>query len=155
MKLLTDKEIRLRNEIAERRFEIARIRSLRKWTCKKCGCREVIKNLYLVMDYYYVSPYSCTGGDYWKQNDELKVICPECGIMSRYYGDTNQMYRLVKEYSNSFGGLIDEYSDSRARVSGFKLIRKLPAEIGPAYDKLHQYLKKDTTVDIRIEWFNA
>lgn len=154
MKLLTDKELRLREQIRELYAEINRIRGMRKWTCKKCGRREVIKNLYLVKDNYYVSPYSCTGGDYWRESDELKIICPQCGIMSRYYGDTNNLYKLVKEYRNNFGGLIEEYSDN-PRLSGFKLIVKLPDDIGPGYGDLNKQLKQDESVKLYIDWFNA
>ncbi len=49
-----------------------------------CGKKFQIHTLVYIQTHNYVSPYGCTGGDYWKQG-EGQFECPECGARNRLY----------------------------------------------------------------------
>jgi len=46
-----------------------------------CGKMHAIKNLDLIVTHFYISPYSCSGGDYWKEG-EWNFGGP-CGVRNR------------------------------------------------------------------------
>jgi len=70
---------------------------------KGCGKKSQIKNLTFIQTHYYVRPYSCDGGDYWKA-EEGQFDCPKCGHRNRLY-DRPEITEL-KQY---FGKIHDEY----------------------------------------------
>lgn len=43
-----------------------------------CGKPFRIGEATAIQTQWYVEPYSCTGGDYWK-NGEVRLECPHCG----------------------------------------------------------------------------
>ena len=49
-----------------------------------CGATHSISTLDYIQTYYYVSPYGCSGGDYYKPS-EGQFICPTCGRRNRLY----------------------------------------------------------------------
>ena len=49
-----------------------------------CGARHQVGFLVYIQAHWYVSPYGCTGGDYWN-NGEGKWDCPDCGRRNRLY----------------------------------------------------------------------
>ncbi len=51
---------------------------------KGCGKKSRIGNLVYIQTHYYVSPYSCSGGDYWNEG-EGQFDCPKCGHRNRMY----------------------------------------------------------------------
>lgn len=53
--------------------------------CGGCSKRIKLKDLKVLEVYHYVSPYSCSGGDYWKFSEEYISECPHCGSEGRAY----------------------------------------------------------------------
>ncbi len=49
-----------------------------------CGKCTQIGKLTYIQTYWYVEPYSCTGGDYWRQG-EGQFECTKCGYLNRLY----------------------------------------------------------------------
>lgn len=47
-----------------------------------CGREFPVGELTYIQTQFYVKPYSCTGGDYWK-NGEGRFKCPACGRINR------------------------------------------------------------------------
>lgn len=47
-----------------------------------CGAEFPVGDLTYIQTQFYVKPYSCTGGDYWK-NGEGQFKCPACGRINR------------------------------------------------------------------------
>lgn len=54
--------------------ESKRNKILKCYSCKK---GKKVKNLTFVQTHFYVSPYSCTGGDYWNPGP-VGFTCPIC-----------------------------------------------------------------------------
>lgn len=48
--------------------------------CKHCHKRSRLGRWGFIQTHWYESPYSCSGGDVWYQNetDECHIVCPEC-----------------------------------------------------------------------------
>ena len=53
-------------------------------TCWFCGLHHMVGGLTYVQTHWYVRPYGCTDGDYWKQG-EGQWDCPACGNNNRLY----------------------------------------------------------------------
>lgn len=71
--------------------------------CKFCKVEHQIKDLVYIQTYYYISPYSCAGGDYWvPKNGEFK--CIDCGYRNKFFRGKGVDY--FKEY---FSKSVDEY----------------------------------------------
>ena len=70
---------------------------------KKCGKESEIRNLTYIQTHHYVSPYGCTGGDYYRQS-EGQYTCPSCGERTR-------LYRVpeIEELKYLFSSVVDEY----------------------------------------------
>jgi hypothetical protein len=49
-----------------------------------CGKRTQIRNLVYIQTHFYVSPWGCTGGDFWKEG-EGAFNCPKCDYRNRLY----------------------------------------------------------------------
>ncbi len=45
---------------------------------KGCGRMTRIRDLVYMATHWYVQPYSCSGGDYWREGDG-EFDCPHCG----------------------------------------------------------------------------
>src|SRR4051794_16353658 len=56
--------------------------SRKRLTCGFCGKRHQVSKLTLIQTHFYIEPYSCTGGDYWKRG-EKQYECPSCGKRMR------------------------------------------------------------------------
>lgn len=52
--------------------------------CSECERRTPVSKLVYIQTHYYIEPYSCTGGDYWRPG-EGKFQCPKCGFLNRLY----------------------------------------------------------------------
>lgn len=55
-----------------------------------CGKRHQIGKLDLLQTQWYVQPFSCSGGDYWKDG-ELQFICPDTKVRNRLLFDNNDV----------------------------------------------------------------
>jgi hypothetical protein len=53
-------------------------------TCHNCGANHEIGSIPYIQTHWYVEPYGCTGGDYYKTG-EGKWDCPGCGFTNRLY----------------------------------------------------------------------
>ncbi len=53
-------------------------------TGKGCGAFLTIKDLTYIQTHWYVKPYGCTGGDYYRPG-EGQFKCPHCGHINRLY----------------------------------------------------------------------
>lgn len=71
--------------------------------CGGCGKSTQIGKLTYIQTHWYVRPYSCNGGDYWKEG-EGQYDCPKCGTRNRLY-NLPEMETL----KYSFGDLVNEY----------------------------------------------
>jgi len=58
--------------------------------CNACGHENELNSLTLEVEYYYVEPYGCSGGDYWTDGDApaYNITCPICLTKKRYTEDT-------------------------------------------------------------------
>lgn len=72
-------------------------------TGKGCGELTSIKDLTYIQTHWYVEPYSCTGGDYWRPG-EGAFICPKCGHRNRLYNSL-----AVMALKKHFSGVVDEH----------------------------------------------
>lgn len=77
-----------------------------------CGQRSLFSKWKFIQEYYYVAPYSCTGGDYWLPG-ESKLVCPKCGHVNRvdYHSKKDD---LLKIDTSEFA----EYSKQYRRTNG-------------------------------------
>lgn len=89
--------------------EKQRIRSQRKLTCPRCHKGTQIKNIDLYDRQYYVSPYSCTGGDYWT-HDEYGYVCPKCKTYIRVHHYCDD-YAFVEKYKWNFKSYHQAFKD--------------------------------------------
>lgn len=94
---------RVEKELLALRQEIAVARGRKTVQCNHCKKRTPVKRLTYIQEHYYVEPYGCTGGDYWKQS-EGRFLCPFCNYENRL------IYRpeivALKPY---FGELVKRY----------------------------------------------
>lgn len=87
--MTTERELRKRlaavnATAAELCAELDGFRRRRRVLCRSCGRRTVVSALTYIQTHFYISPYSCTGGDYWKEG-EGQFDCPKCGARNRLY----------------------------------------------------------------------
>ncbi len=68
-----------------------------------CGKKSQIRNLVYIQTHYYVSPYSCSGGDYWNEG-EGQFDCPKCGYRNRLYDRPE-----IMDLDRYFEGIENEY----------------------------------------------
>lgn len=68
-KILANAEARLEADRANRTIKCC------------CGKFHKVKDFTLIVTHWYVQPYSCTGGDYWKEG-EWNIVGP-CGVNNR------------------------------------------------------------------------
>lgn len=49
--------------------------------CATCGVKSRLSRWVFIQDQYYVQPYSCNGGAYWKNyaTQNCHILCPKCG----------------------------------------------------------------------------
>lgn len=52
-----------------------------------CDKTQRIRDTIKVISEYYVAPYSCSGGDYWKDDDTLYFQCNSCKQIVRYWDE--------------------------------------------------------------------
>lgn len=74
-----------------------------------CGHRTKLKDITYIATNYYISPYGCTGGDYWNEG-EGNWICPNCNHRNRLIDEDT---KLLCEYSyrKLFRDTKEEYND--------------------------------------------
>jgi hypothetical protein len=87
-------------------------------TCGFCGKRHRVSRLTLIQTHFYIEPYSCTGGDYWKPG-EKQYECPSCGLRMRDPGDNDylsmsvQFDRKIGTLARYFKETVQEYRERR------------------------------------------
>lgn len=107
----------LDNEIAKTSVKLATLHAERAeaqrrkmLTCGFCGKRHRVGRLTLVQTYFYIEPYSCTGGDYWKQG-EKQYECPSCGERMRDPGDNDYLAKGT-QFDRRIGQLARYFKDT-------------------------------------------
>lgn len=72
---------------------------------KGCDKRTQIGKLIYIQTYWYVRPYSCAEGDYWKEG-EGQFDCIKCGHRNRLYKrpEIEKLKRNFKEIIKSHDG---------------------------------------------------
>lgn len=68
-----------------------------------CGVKTEIKKLTYIQTHWYVEPYGCTGGGFWREG-EGRFKCPHCGTVNRLY-DRPEVQNLKRH----FAGVEDAY----------------------------------------------
>lgn len=67
-----------------------------KYNFKHCNKKFRIGSLPYIQSEWYVKPYSCTGGDYWR-NGSVFTICPNCechiSIEDKYLLDRPNLFK--------------------------------------------------------------
>lgn len=81
---------------AELRAELDEARRRKRIKCEKCGKGTQVSKLIYVQTRWYVAPYSCTGGDYWKDG-EGQFMCPKCEHVNRLY-DKPEIVKLKSHF---------------------------------------------------------
>lgn len=57
-------------------------RALKTIRCRACANYHAIKDMRLIVTHWYVSPYGCSGGDYWDEG-EWHAVCPTTETRNR------------------------------------------------------------------------
>jgi hypothetical protein len=70
-----------------------------------CGKTSMIKDLVYIQTHWYVTPYGCTGGDYWRSG-EGQFDCPKCGHRNRLYDR-----KAIEKLSFLFAEIVDSHDD--------------------------------------------
>lgn len=68
-----------------------------------CGMALEIGELIYIQTNWYVRPYGCTGGDYYKQG-EAAFVCPKCGGRNRLYPKPE-----IVALKRHFKSVVEEY----------------------------------------------
>lgn len=102
----------LKAKAREVQAEIDDERSRKRVLCHHCERRSVVGRTVYIQDHYYVEPYSCTGGDYWRES-EGSFLCEKCGYENRL------IYRPeivnLKPYFRQVEKRHEHYKDRRQR----------------------------------------
>lgn len=80
-----NREDQIKKDIDELYKEREIIRSRKTLKCGSCGKRSQISKWIVIDNFYYVRPYSCSGGDYWSHMDDYNLVCPKCEAVGRTY----------------------------------------------------------------------
>ena len=115
-----NREQEIESQIETLRAEREAIRSRRMWTCPCCHKRTAIAKLTFIQDHWYVSPSGCSGGDYWKQSNQVYIPCPKCNNIARVTENfvqvrtehiltviDEEMYDFVTDHKYHFGEILD------------------------------------------------
>lgn len=81
------------------------------FTCRNSKCKKKFstKRAVFIQKYWYIRPYSCTGGDYWAL-DERNIICPECSVLHRLLSkDADKKYGRAELYDKVIENREDDY----------------------------------------------
>ncbi len=72
--------------------------------CANCNRNNQISKTQLFQTHWYVMPYSCTGGDCWREG-ECQFLCKHCSYINRLLFKEEFDYKLleyVSEVKNNF-----------------------------------------------------
>ena len=58
--------------------EIRKLQSNVPFICTECKHHNIVKNTTLHLYEYYVYPYSCAGGDYYREEKYARIQCESC-----------------------------------------------------------------------------
>lgn len=75
---------KLQREATELNKKLAAARKRSLLTCSSCKKRTSVSKLVYIQTHWYVQPYGCTGGDYWRAG-EGRYECPKCGYENRLH----------------------------------------------------------------------
>jgi hypothetical protein len=70
---------------------------------KGCGAFLRIGDLTYIQTHFYVKPYGCTSGDFYREG-EGEFICPKCGARNRLYNSPE-----VTNLKSEFALVVNEY----------------------------------------------
>lgn len=108
----------IETKISKLEKELDKLRELKKEkdarkmvTCGRCKKKSQIRKVTYIQTYWYVKPYSCTGGDYWCMG-EGQFICPKCGVRNRLLSDEAKKW---VNYKKLFAKIEDDYKDNAKR----------------------------------------
>lgn len=120
----TKKIEKLEKKLEEAYAELDEARRKSMIECMHCERRTRVSKLTYIQTHWYVRPYSCTGGDYWKQG-EGQFVCPKCG-------ETNRLYeRKVHVWSEQYKSKGERENRLAERANSLKYFFK---EIEETYD---------------------
>lgn len=71
-------------EITALEVEKIAIKKRKLVTCAKCKKRTTVGKLIIFNEEWYVSPYGCTGGDYWNTSKRYEFFCPKCEALNDF-----------------------------------------------------------------------
>lgn len=92
----------LKGQLAKAKLSLDEQRSRRKILCS-CGRMHMIKQLELLITHWYVEPYSCSGGDYWREG-EWQFVCPVDQTRNRLLFDDYDVEYKQREVVNIAAG---------------------------------------------------
>ena len=101
-------EQQLLDELRELQSKLTVARQRKPWRCPECKKTTQVRLIDLVVIKYYVSPYSCSGGDYWTEGShpEYNVHCSKCDKNIRLYhskyGDEGDIVQKAWEITNEY-----------------------------------------------------
>lgn len=81
-KKLRKRILSLEEKLSKTQQDLNTVKSKQEIQCGSCGNIDQIGNLIYLQDHWYVSPYSCSGGDYWREG-EGGFLCSKCGVKNR------------------------------------------------------------------------
>lgn len=127
LKRLLNQKQQLTDQLAELDQQIKDARGRQLIPCRCCNKKHAISKLHLLVDHYYVEPYSCSGGDYWRTGSKY-FVCPNTNIAHRFVFKQHRDYtkrevfaydeeaQFFRYYENCFGSSEDTYGVKRKTV---------------------------------------
>ena len=108
MTLLNEKEIQ--KQISKLEKQLVTVYRNTKIKCDHCKKFSKVKDIVFIENYFYIRPYSCTGGDYWTFNDkESDLLCPKCLKRSTLYNLSSTNLNNMKKLKPYFNKIIRNY----------------------------------------------
>lgn len=74
--------------------------------CRSCKKKSKVSTITLIQSHWYVTPYSCNGGDYWNTG-EKQYNCPKCGHRNRDYNHPE--FKEASRCEDAFAHKVDSY----------------------------------------------
>jgi len=111
-------------------------------TCPHCKKRTRISKATIIVDYFYVPPRGCTGGDYWNFNEYL-YCCSKCNVNTRaYIGSWDKdwkteeltlsalkearviLFNFIKKNIEYFGEVLKSYDEKRLELDELRALNE-------------------------------
>lgn len=130
MSKLLERKLVLQAQIDKIDVTLDKLKGNRTLPCH-CGKNHKIKDLTLLVDYWYTSPHGCTGGDYYNEGEKA-FVCPDNPHLKNRLFDNDWKYKVdyfkrndfanniikqfMREYKHKFKDIIDVYDDKYKEV---------------------------------------